>query len=71
MSRLAKILASKRSEIEDMLEDAREASTVRRATIDVVRATVEGLGGQIAVTSTPGAGTRFVLTLPVFRTAPV
>jgi chemotaxis protein histidine kinase CheA/CheY-like chemotaxis protein len=40
-------------------------SSGRGVGLDVVRATVEGLGGQIAVTSTPGAGTRFVLTLPV------
>ncbi len=40
-------------------------SSGRGVGLDVVRATVEGLGGQIAVTSTPGAGTSFVLTLPV------
>jgi chemotaxis protein histidine kinase CheA len=40
-------------------------SSGRGVGLDVVRATVEGLGGQIAVTSTPGAGARFVLTLPV------
>ena len=33
--------------------------------LDVVRATVEGLGGQIDVISTPGEGTTFTLTLPV------
>ncbi|HEX4432340.1 MAG TPA: response regulator [Frankiaceae bacterium] len=40
-------------------------SSGRGVGLDVVRATVEGLGGQIAVTSTPGSGTRFILTLPV------
>ncbi len=40
-------------------------SSGRGVGLDVVRATVEGLGGQIVVTSTPSSGTRFVLTLPV------
>ncbi len=40
-------------------------SSGRGVGLDVVRATVEGLGGQIAVTSKPGDGTRFILTLPV------
>jgi chemotaxis protein histidine kinase CheA/CheY-like chemotaxis protein len=33
--------------------------------LDVVRTAVEGLGGSVDVESQPGAGTRFVLTLPV------
>ncbi|MCA0329916.1 MAG: response regulator [Actinobacteria bacterium] len=33
--------------------------------LDVVRTSVEGLGGAVEVISTPGEGTRFVLTLPV------
>ncbi len=33
--------------------------------LDVVRTAVEGLGGSVDVESRPGAGTRFVLTLPV------
>ncbi len=33
--------------------------------LDVVRTSVEGLGGSVDVESVPGAGTRFVLTLPV------
>ncbi len=40
-------------------------SSGRGVGLDVVRATVEGLGGQVVVTSTPGSGTRFVLTLPI------
>lgn len=33
--------------------------------LDVVRAAAEGLGGSVDIESTPGQGTRFVLTLPV------
>jgi chemotaxis protein histidine kinase CheA len=33
--------------------------------LDVVRTSVEALGGAVEVLSTPGEGTRFVLTLPV------
>ena len=33
--------------------------------LDVVRTAVEGLGGSVDVVNEPGAGTRFVLTLPV------
>ncbi|MCY1001313.1 response regulator [Myxococcus sp. MISCRS1] len=33
--------------------------------LDAVRASVEGLQGRIEVNSTPGQGTRFVMTLPV------
>jgi chemotaxis protein histidine kinase CheA len=33
--------------------------------LDVVRTAVEGLGGSVDVENEPGAGTRFVLTLPV------
>ena len=33
--------------------------------LDVVRTAVEGLGGSVEVVNSPGAGTRFVLTLPV------
>ncbi len=33
--------------------------------LDVVRDAVEGLGGSIEINSTPGAGTRFTLVLPV------
>ncbi len=40
-------------------------SSGRGVGLDVVRATVEGLGGQIDVSSTPGEGTTFTLTLPV------
>ena len=40
-------------------------SSGRGIGLDVVRATVEGLGGQIDVASTPGQGTSFTLTLPV------
>ncbi len=40
-------------------------SSGRGVGLDVVRTTVEGLGGQIAVTSELGTGTRFTLTLPV------
>jgi chemotaxis protein histidine kinase CheA len=40
-------------------------SSGRGVGLDVVRATVEGLGGQIDVTSKPGEGTCFTLKLPV------
>jgi chemotaxis protein histidine kinase CheA len=40
-------------------------SSGRGVGLDVVRATVEGLGGQIEVTSETGKGTCFTLTLPV------
>ncbi len=40
-------------------------SSGRGVGLDVVRSTVEALGGQIEVASEPGAGTRFTLTLPV------
>jgi chemotaxis protein histidine kinase CheA len=40
-------------------------SSGRGVGLDVVRATVESLGGQIEVTSEPGKGTCFTLTLPV------
>jgi chemotaxis protein histidine kinase CheA len=40
-------------------------SSGRGVGLDVVRATVEGLGGQIEVSSETGKGTRFTLTLPV------
>ncbi len=40
-------------------------SSGRGVGLDVVRSTVEGLGGQITVASTPGEGTCFTLTLPV------
>jgi len=40
-------------------------SSGRGVGLDVVRATVEGLGGQVAVRSTPGEGTSVTLTLPI------
>ena len=41
------------------------ATSGRGVGLDVVRTSVEGLGGSVEVDNRPGAGTRFVLTLPV------
>jgi chemotaxis protein histidine kinase CheA len=45
-------------------EDVTETSG-RGVGLDVVRTAVDALGGAVEVVSEPGAGTRFVLTLPV------
>ncbi len=37
--------------------------------LDIVRRRAEGIGGSVRVTSEPGAGTRFVVTVPVSITA--
>jgi indole-3-glycerol phosphate synthase len=49
MSLLERILASKRTEIEDLKADALEASTVRRGTIDVPRALRRGPGDPLRI----------------------
>jgi indole-3-glycerol phosphate synthase len=61
MSVLARILASKRSEIEGMKAEANPASTVRRSTIDVARALRRGPGAPLRIVTevkkkSPSAG---------------
>ncbi|HYE01414.1 MAG TPA: chemotaxis protein CheA [Alphaproteobacteria bacterium] len=45
--------------------DTVSAISGRGVGMDVVRRNVQGLGGRIVVASTPGEGTRFVLSLPL------